>query len=252
VLEQIVGPDTDRRGLSLYRVEVEADHRPGYAYLRPGELARTCPLLWPNETHLVMNEPFHLQIDAEDENCLLPGPAKRLEDLLSKSCKANRAILNKAKRLDVDGDKRPDRLVEVGHVLAIVRNRATGWVADPVSILHEGSNREEHVWQDTLIAGEAVYVRSVDYAWENFPDETNDDGSVIPAERDQSNTASLFRVLADGKVYEVFEHFYSGDVGECNFTGHQDQSVTLRCSQGRVRLRWDEKLKRLIPTLDAK
>lgn len=247
VLDKVSDFQTERRSLSLYRVELEASRMIGYVYLRTRELAKTCPLLWPSQVDQSNNTPFTESPYDVEEACLRRGPAKSLLALLQPACRSERRELKGGLKFDVDGDGRMDRLFEISSQLTVVRDTPAGWTADIVAALAKDAFREEVEWLKPIRAGDALYVPYVEYGWENFAEEEGEDGKVLEAEHDQSNTVTLLRWLDDGQMYKVFEYPYDGEVEDCSFFGNSDRSVTLRCKPGSVRLHWDARRRCLVP-----
>lgn len=202
---------------------------------------------------LTVNQPLDRSAEYDgrvaqgEDRCLRRGPTRCLPELLRPSCNLNSTALSEGPQVDLDGDGRTERLVDISGTLAILRETPAGWVADIVELLEPGAFREELSWQEPLRAGGAVYAATLSYAWESFGGGENDDGTPEEPYTDQINTAALLRRLPDGHLYKVFEYTYDGDTEDCRFTGSPDQSVTLRCKEGNVRLLFDERLRRLVP-----
>lgn len=243
VLAQLPPPEKGD-GRPIYRVQVVATSAIGYAYLRSSELGKGCPFLWPGGEELQAGEELPAAKKQADA-CLQPGPAKKVEGLFTKKCETRRPSPKSDVQIDVNGDGRLDWVVmaRVNELLlselAVLLNLPDGYRTLP---LDEGDAK---IWdlEGVIKAGAAAYVVHHSAQWESF---TEDGESGL----DGMAAFTIYRVLSDGKSYKVFRFETSEFEEKCKYVGNADESLTLRCTGGSVRLRWDAAAKVLRATVD--
>ncbi len=234
-------PDVRRNQLFLYQVRVPASGATGYLFLRESELDASCPLVWPSKDDKKPSEP--VSAPSGKDGCYKRGVFSSRRQLISSACWGKES----AKKLEapverLDGDFTGQVTTfnrDADSEFGLVFHNKQGWRAYLVEV--QDSDRHQYDWQPLLHAGRATYLVLTDAS--DYDEEAGD-----------TETYTLFRLLSDGRLFEVLRlPLYPEGAGEtlaCKLRGNADESVTFLCRSGRSQtFSWDAAVNRLVPRL---